>query len=139
MPVGGASEETATTAVSRAPSERSADAEIGERSHRDPPEVGLCDDQHVGDLHDPGLEELEHVAGAWLDDDGDGVRDVGDLGLRLTDADRLDHDDVERRGERGSGGAGRRREAAEPVAGRRRADEHRAVGWIDLDPGAVPE
>ena len=40
------------------------------------------------------------------------------------DADRLDHDHVERGGQGAGGGARRRGEAAEPVAGRGRADEH---------------
>ncbi len=114
-------------------------AQVGERAHRDPSEIGLGDDEHVGDLHDPGLEELEHVAGARLDDDRDRVRDIGDLGLRLTDADSLDDDDVERGGERGGGGPGRGGEAAEPVAGGRRADEHLLVGRVDVDPRAIAE
>ena len=49
--------------------------------------------------------------------DGDGVGDLGDLGLGLPDADGLDDDDVERGGERLRGGARRGREAAEPPAG----------------------
>ena len=102
-------------------------------------EVGLGDDEHVGDLHDPGLEELQRVAGAGLDDDGDGVRGLGDVGLGLADADGLDHDDVERGRERLRGRAGRGREAAEPLAGGHRADEHVAVGGVVLDPRAVAE
>ena len=92
--------------------------QVAPRARRDGAEVGLRDDEHVGDLHDPGLEELEHVARAGLDDDRDGVGGLGDLGLGLADADRLDHDDVERRRERLGGGAGRGREAAEPLARR---------------------
>ena len=34
-------------------------AQVAQRALRDRAEVGLRDDQHVGDLHDPGLEELQ--------------------------------------------------------------------------------
>ena len=109
------------------------------RAVGDSAEVGLGDDEHVGDLHDPGLQELQRVARAGLDDDGDGVGGLGDVGLGLTDADGLDHDDVERVRERLRGGAGGRREPAEPLAGGHRADEDVAVGGVVLDPGAVAE
>ncbi len=100
---------------------------------RDLTEVGLRHDEHVGDLHDPGLQELQDVAAARLHDDGDRVGDVGDLGLGLADADRLDHDDVERRRERVRGGTRRPRQPAEALAGGGRADEHVAVRRIELD------
>ncbi len=85
-------------------------AEVAPGAHRDLPEVGLGHDEHVGDLHDPRLQELQHVAAAGLHDDGDGVGDVGDVGLGLAHADGLDDDHVERGGQRGGGGAGRARE-----------------------------
>ena len=78
MPTGGGSEETASTGVEREPSERSAALRSRRVLHRQLAEVGLGDDEHVGDLHDPGLQELQHVAAAGLHDDGDGVGDVGD-------------------------------------------------------------
>ena len=109
------------------PSERSAGVEVAPRAQRHVAEVGLRHDEHVGDLHDPGLEELQDVAGAGLDDDGDGVGHLGDLGLGLADADGLDDDDVEGGGQRLGGRARRGRQAAEPLARRRRADED-AVG-----------
>ena len=92
-----------------------------------------------GHLHDPGLQELQRVAGAGLDDDRDGVGGLGDVGLGLADADGLDHDDVERGGQRLRRRAGRGREPAEPLAGGHRADEDVAVGGVVLDPRAVAE
>ena len=67
----------------------------------------------------PALRNCSDVARAGLDDDRDGVRRLGDLGLGLADADRLDHDDVEGGGERLGGGARGGGEAAEPLARRR--------------------
>ena len=113
--------------------------EVAPRAQRDVAEVGLRHDEHVGHLHDPRLEELQRVAGAGLHDDRDGVGDLGDLGLGLADADGLDDDDVERGGERLRGRARRGRQAAEPPAGGGRADEHAAVGGVELDPRAVAE
>ena len=113
--------------------------QVGPGARRHLAEIGLGDHQHVGDLHDPGLEELQDVAGSGLDDDGHGVGDVGDLGLRLADADGLDDHDVKGAGERGGGGAGGGRQAAEAVAGRGGADEDGVVGGVALDPRAVAE
>ena len=139
MPLGGGSEETASTRVALEPSERSAALRSRRGAHRDLAEVGLRHDEHVGDLHDPRLQELQHVAAAGLHDDGDRVGDVGDLGLGLADADRLDHDDVERRRERV------RRARASPGRGRRGARRPRSSGSarrgrrVELDPRAVAE
>ena len=94
---GRGSEETAITGVERAPSERSAALRSRARGDRHLPEVRLRDDQHVRDLHDPRLQELQGVPAAGLHDDDDGVGDLGDVGLGLADADGLDHDHVERR------------------------------------------
>ena len=104
--------------------------EVAARALRDRAEVGLGHHEQVGDLHDPRLEELEHVARAGLDDDGDGVGDVGHLGLGLAHADGLDHHDVEGRGQRLRGRAGRGREPAQPFAGGGGADEHAAVARL---------
>ena len=138
-PAGGGTEETATTGTSRSPSERSAACRSRRARWATCAEVGLGDDEHVGDLHDPGLQELQHVAGAGLDDDRDGVGRLGHLGLGLADADGLDHHDVERGGQRLRRGARGGREPAEPLAGRGRADEQPAVGRVGLDPHAVAE
>ena len=86
IPVGGGSEETASTAR-RAPAERAQRrAQVAPRADRDLAEVGLGHDQHVRDLHDPRLQELQHVAAARLHHHDDGVGDLRDLGLRLADA-----------------------------------------------------
>ena len=42
--------------------------QVGHRPARHAAQVGLRDDEHVGDLHDPGLQELQHVAGGRLHD-----------------------------------------------------------------------
>ena len=139
MPAVGAIEDTARTGVVRAPSARSAARRSSSARRAGGAEVGLGDHEHVGHLHDPGLQELQRVAGAGLDDDGDRVRGLGDVGLGLADADGLDHDDVERVGQRLRGRAGRGREAAEALAGGHRADEDVAVGGVVLDPRAVAE
>ena len=113
--------------------------EVGESPRCDAPEVGFRHDEHVRHLHDPRLQELQHVAGTRLHDDRDGVRDVGHLGLGLADADGLDHDHVERGRERRGGRSGRRRQPAEPIPRRGRADEHTTVGRVEFDPGPVAE
>ena len=113
--------------------------QVGHGAPGNAAEVGLGDDEHVGHLHDPRLQELEHVAGGGLDDDRDRVGDVGHLGLRLADADGLDHDHVECGGERFGRRARGGGKAAEAGARGGRADEHVAVVRVDLDPGPVAE
>jgi len=84
----------------------------------------------VRDLHDPGLQELQRVPRTGLNDDGDGVGGLGDRGLGLTYADRLDHHHVEGRRERLSAGPGRGRQPAEALPRGHRADEDPAVGRV---------
>jgi hypothetical protein len=67
------------------------------------------------------------------------VGDVGDVGLGLADADRLDHDHVERGRQRSRGGTRRAGQSPEPVARGRRADEHAPVVGIAVDARAVAE
>ena len=55
-------------------------AQVGDRA-TSLAHVGFRHHQHVRDLHDSGLQELEHVARAGLDHDGDRVGDIRDLGL----------------------------------------------------------
>ena len=109
-------------ATSRLPTERSAALRSRRARRATSPEVGLRHDEHVGDLHDPGLQELQDVARAGLHDDRDRVGDLGDVGLALADADRLDDDDVEGRGQR----LGRRARRRAP--GRRGARRRRSSG-----------
>ena len=56
--------------------------------------IHLVDRDHVGDLHDPGLQRLHRVARAGHEDEEDGVGDPRDLDLALPGADRLDEHDV---------------------------------------------
>ena len=114
-------------------------AQVAHRALGDRAEVGLGDDEHVGDLHDPRLEELEDVARARLDDDRHRVGRLRHLGLGLAHADRLDDDDVEGGAQRLGRGARRGREAAEALARRHRADEQRAVGGVGVDPRPVAQ
>jgi hypothetical protein len=76
---------------------------------------------------------------ASLDDHGDRVGDVDDLRLGLTDADGLDHDHVERRRQRVGRRARGPGQAAKALAGGGRADEHPAVGRVELDPRAIAQ
>ena len=94
--------------------------QVAPRAQGDVAEVGLGHHEHVGDLHDPRLQELQDVARAGLDDDGDGVGHLGDVGLALADADGLDDDDVEGGRQRVRGGARGGRQPAE-APGRRRS------------------
>ena len=56
--------------------------------------VGLVDRDHVGELDHALLQALQFVAGAGEHQHQEKVGHVGDSGLRLADADRLDDDDV---------------------------------------------
>ena len=77
------------------------------RAPRHRPRSALVTTRTSGTSIIPGLQELQHVAGAGLNDDRDGVTDLLDVGLRLAHADGLDHHHVER---------GRQRLAASRVA-----------------------
>ena len=102
-------------------------------------QVRLRDYEQVGDLHDPRLQELQHVSGCWLHHHRNGVTHVLDIGLRLAHAHRLDHHHVERRCQ----GLGRlpsgRGEAAQPPPGGCRADQHAVVARVVLDARTVAE
>src|SRR5256714_46685 len=56
--------------------------------------VHLVDRDHVGNLHDPGLQRLHRIAGPGHQDEDDGVRDADHLHLTLAGADRFQEDDV---------------------------------------------
>ena len=140
IPRAGGRQETITTSVSvalPAPATRSARSRRARSATA--AEVGLVDHQHIGDLHDSGLEELQHVARPGLDHHRDGVGHLGHVGLRLAHAHRLDHHHVERRRQRLSRGPRGRGQPAQLPASRRGADEHRAVGGIERDPRAVAQ
>ena len=98
--------------------ERQRAAQVGRGALGRGAEVALGDEDEVGHLHDAGLHELQRVAGAGLDAEQDEVGAVGDLGLGLADADRLDDHPVEAAristtaGKAGSARPPRRRRAA---------------------------
>ena len=139
IPLGGGTEDTGITGTSLDPSAASACSRSRWARRAAIAQVGLRHHQHVGHLHDPGLEELEHVAGGGLHHHDDAVADLLDVGLRLAHADRLDHHDVER-GREGVGGLARGdRQPAEPAARGGGADQDAVVARIVLDPGAVAE
>ena len=102
--------------------------------------VHLVDRDHVGDLHDPGLQRLHRVARAGHEHEQDGVGDPDHLDLALPRADRLEQDDVlsgrvehEQRLQR------RLREAAEMAARAHRADEDAGVEEVVGEPDPVAE
>jgi hypothetical protein len=87
--------------------------------------VGLVDHDDVGDLHDPGLQRLDGVAGARHEDEDDRVGVVDDVDLGLADPDRLQEDVLLARGVHEQRGLERRlAEAAERPAVGHGADEH---------------
>ena len=101
--------------------------------------VGLVDDDDVGDLHHPGLQRLDRVAGARHQGEHDRVGVVDDVDLGLADADGLDQDVVL------AGGVHRQRdlegglgEAPERAARGHRTDEDPLVEEVvgEADPVA---
>ena len=102
--------------------------------------ISFINDEDVRDFHEPGLERLHLVAGAWHDGDDRRVRRAHDLHLALANADGLDQNDVhagpvhhERHVCRSSG------EAAEVAAGRHAPNEHARVTGVGLHADPVPE
>ncbi len=103
-------------------------------------QVRLVDEQQVGRLDDPGLEGLDDVPGAGLQDEHDQVGAGQHVQLRLADPDGLDEDPVHpervedlRRVGRGGG------EAPVALAAGHRADEHAVVADQALHADAVAQ
>ena len=138
MPEVGRSEETASTGAA-APSVPSAARRSSSARRAGAPRSALVTTSTSGTSMIPAFRNCSASPRAGLHDDRDRVRRLGDVGLGLPDADGLDHDDVERGGQRLRRRAGRGREPAEPLAGGHRADEHVAVGGVVLDPRPVAE
>ena len=87
-------------------------------------EVGLVDDDEVGELHHALLDRLQLVAGVRQLQEQEHVGHAGDRGLALADADGLDdHDVVAGSLDDAHRLARRRRDAAERSAARARPDE----------------
>ena len=102
--------------------------------------VHLVDRDHVGDLHDPGLQRLHRVARAGHQDEQHGVGDPDHLDLALARSDRLQEDEVlagrveeQQRLER------RLREPAEMAPRAHRADEDLRVEKVVGEPDPVAE
>src|ERR1700730_12906121 len=106
-------------------------AQVASGAGRNLSEIGLRDYEHVGNLHDARLQELEHVAATGLHNDDDRVGDVHNLRLRLPYADRLDHDEVKRGGQRVCRRARRPCESAEPLACGGGADQYAAICGVE--------
>ena len=58
-------------------------------------EVRFVDQKEIGGLDDPGLQSLDDVPRAGLEDENDQVGTAEDVELGLPDADRLDEDAVQ--------------------------------------------
>jgi hypothetical protein len=95
-------------------------------------EVGLVDDDQVGELHHALLDRLQVVAGVGQLQEQEHVGHAGNRGLALADADGLDDDDVVAgRLDDAHRLARRRRDAAERAAARARPHER---GRVDREP-----
>jgi hypothetical protein len=95
-------------------------------------EIGLVDDDQVGQLHDALLDRLQVVAGVGQLQEDEHVGHAGDRGLALADAHGLDdHGAVAGRLDDTDRLARRRRHAAERAAARARAHEG---GALDREP-----
>ena len=101
--------------------------------------VGLVHDEHVDELEQAGLHELERVAAAGVGDEHERVDEIRHRGLGLADADRLDEHAVERGREDRHRRPGLLGDAAEPIARRHRADEHARVAAARAHPDPVAE
>ena len=102
--------------------------------------VALVHDDHVGNLHDPGLERLDRVARARHEREHGRVGEPGDLDLALAGPDRLDVDEVLAGGVEDQRGLERRLgEPAQVPAGPHRADEDLGIEEVVGEPDPVAE
>ena len=111
-----------------------ADHRVGERV------IGLVDDDDVRDLHHPGLERLDRVAGAGHEHEHDGVGMVDDVDLGLADADGLQQHQVAPRRVHEQRGLQRRlAQSAESAAVGHRADEHAGIEEMVGEPDPIAQ
>ena len=102
--------------------------------------IHLVDRDDVGDLHDPGLQRLDGVAGARHEHEQHGVRDPGHLDLALPRTHGLDEHDVLPRGvEQEHGLEGCLGEPAQVSARAHRADVDARIEEVVGEPDAVAE
>ena len=103
-------------------------------------EIGLVDDDEIGQIHHALLDRLQIVARVRQLQQHEHVGHAGDRRFALADADGLDHDDVEaRRLDDADRLARRRRDAAERAAARARPDEGAGVDREPLHACLVAE
>jgi hypothetical protein len=101
--------------------------------------VALVHDEHVGDVHDAGLHELDVIAGERLEHQHRRVGQVRYLDLALADADRLDEDQVEQVPQEPRRGPRAPADAAEIALRRLRAEEDPPFADREADTDAIPE
>ncbi len=102
--------------------------------------VGLVDDEHVGDLHQPRLVGLDGIAPPRVDHDDGRVGGVDDVGLHLTDPNGLDDDPITPgRPQDGDGIVGCPGEPTEVAPGRHRPDVHVVVAGDVAHPHPIPQ
>ena len=102
--------------------------------------VALVDCDHVGNLHDPGLERLDRVTGTWHQHEHDGIGDPYHLDLALAGSYRLEEDKLFPRGvEDEQRLQGRLGEPAEVSARAHRADEDLRVEEVVGEANPVAE
>ena len=103
-------------------------------------EVGLVEDEDIGNLHNARLEGLNVVAVIGREDDKRDVGEPGDFDFVLADADGFDDDDIAASGveeQRHIGGGWGK--AAEMAAGGHGADEDAGVRVVLQHADAVAE
>ena len=102
--------------------------------------IRLVHHEHVGYLHDAGLDRLNIIAAAGRENHDRHIGRPADVDLSLADADGLyQHDVRPRRVEDDPCVVGRPRQPAELPAGRHAAHEDPVVGRMPLHPDAVAE
>ena len=103
-------------------------------------EVGLVDHEDVGDLEDPGLDDLDGVSARRRRDHDGGVRGLHDLQLRLADTDGLEQGSIAPGGiDEPDRLPSRRRQATQVPAGGHAPDEDPGVERVTHHPDAIAE
>jgi hypothetical protein len=106
---------------------------------REPPVIALVHHDHVRDLHDAGLDELQDIARAGLNHETYRVDDVLYVRLGLSDAGRLHEHAIVGSSQHFDAGVRGLREPARFTRGRERAHEDARVFRIERHARAIPE
>ena len=100
--------------------------------------VGLVDDEDVGNLHDPGLERLDVIAGARHEHDQGDIGGADDVHFVLPHAHGLNDDHrLARRVEHDCCVRGGARQPAKMTARGHAANEHAGIARVRLHPNSV--